>query len=136
MSLGSATPSNLQGTALVEDMLTLARALVRQGWCQGAAARDECDRPVAPESTFACRWSAAGALERVWARHEDRFGLGLAAFERANLALVSLMGEAPQSWNDDDGRTVTEVLDALAEAARLVGRVPPDSPRQPYARQP
>jgi hypothetical protein len=124
------TPATLEGTAVVEDMLTLARALVREGWCQGATARDVCDRPVAPESAFACRWSAAGALERVWARHEDRFGLGLAAFQRANLAVVSVVGDAPQTWNDAEGRTVTEVLDALTEALRVVADAPPDPPRE------
>jgi hypothetical protein len=121
------TPTTHQGSALIEDMLALAHALVREGWCQGAAARDASGRPVAPESAFACRWSAAGALERVWARHEDRFGLGLSAFERANLAVVSVVGEAPQAWNDIEGRTVIEVLDALAEAARLEAGFPPDS---------
>jgi hypothetical protein len=133
MTIEPMTPTNHRGTAVVEDMLSLAHALVREGWCQGAAARDASERPVAPESSFACRWSAAGALERVWARHEDRFGLGLAAFERANLALVSVVGEPPQTWNDVDGRTLTEVLDALAEAARLVGGSPPDPPRKLHA---
>jgi hypothetical protein len=122
--------TNLRGTAMVEDLLTVAHALVREGWCQGAAARDARDRPVAPDSAYACRWSAAGALERGWATHEDRFGLGLAAFERANLAIVSVVGDAPQVWNDLEGRTVIEVLDALANAARLVAGSPSDSPRE------
>jgi hypothetical protein len=91
----------------------------REGWCQGAAARDACGRPVSPASAFASRRSATGALERAWARHDDRFGLALEAFERANLALAAATGEVPQAWNDAAGRTLHEVLDALAEAIHL-----------------
>lgn len=120
-SEGSATPAAGQhGTALVEELLELAYELVREGWCQGAAARDACDRPVSPTSAFATRWSAPGALERAWARREDRFGLALDAFERANLALAAAAGGVPQAWNDAAGRTLHEVLDALAEAIQLV----------------
>jgi hypothetical protein len=109
-----------RGTALVEDMLALAYELVREGWCQGTAARDASGRPITPTSAFASSWSAAGALERVWGRCEDRFGLGLDAFERANLALAAAVGDVPQSWNDADGRTASDVLDALAEAVHLI----------------
>ena len=114
------TTARHRGTALVEDMLELAYEFVREGWCQGAAARDACGRPVSPASAFATRWSAPGALERAWERHEDRFGLALDAFERANLALAAATGEVPQAWNDAAGRTLHEVLDALAEAIHLV----------------
>jgi hypothetical protein len=112
------------GTALVEELLELAYEFVREGWCQGAAARDACGRPVSPSSAFATRWSAPGALERAWARHDDRFGLALDAFERANLALAGATGEVPQAWNDADGRTLQEVLDVLAEAVHLVAGPP------------
>jgi hypothetical protein len=120
----SATAARDQGAALVEELLVLAHEFVREGWCQGAAARDACGRPVSPTSAFARGWSAAGALERAWARHDDRFGSGLAAFERANLALAAATGDVPQAWNDADGRTDTEVLDALAEAIHLVAGPP------------
>jgi hypothetical protein len=120
-SEGSATTSaRHSGTALVEEMLEVAYELVREGWCPGAAARDACDRPVSPASAFASRWSAPGALERAWARRDDRYGLALDAFERANLALAAATGEVPQAWNDAAGRTLPEVLDALAEAIQLV----------------
>jgi len=117
-------PARDRGTALVEELLVLAHELVREGWCQGAAARDACGRPVSPTSAFAGSWSAPGALERAWARHDDRFGRGLAAFERANLALTAAIGDVPQAWNDADGRTDTEVLDALAEAIHLIAGPP------------
>ena len=109
------------GTALVEEILTAAHGLVRDGWCQGHPAVDGCGRPVAPTSAFANKWSAPGALERVWARHEDRFGTALEAYTRASLALAGAVGGAPQAWNDAEGRTVSEVLDALAES-RASGR--------------
>jgi hypothetical protein len=105
-------------------MLVLAHELIRDGWCQGAAARDASGRPVSPASAFACTWSAPGALERAWVRHNRRFGIGLDAFVHASLALAAATGEAPQTWNDAVGRTLPEVLDALAEAIRLVAGPP------------
>ena len=110
-----------QGTALVAEILTRARELVEDGWCQGHAAADHCGRAVAPISAFACNWSAQGALERVWMRHEDHFGDALGAFERANLALSSTVGTTPQAWNDAEGRTLTEVLGAFEDALSSLG---------------
>jgi hypothetical protein len=120
----AAAPTRDRGAALIEEFLTLAHELVRQGWCQDAAARDACGRPVAPASAFACSWSASGALERAWARHDDPFGIALDAFGRANLALAAATGDVPQAWNDAVGRTVNEVLDALAEAIQLIAGPP------------
>ena len=111
--------------ARAEEMLTAAYELVRTGWCQGAAARDEAGRPVAPVSAFARSWSAPGALERVWARSDQQFAVELDAFQRANLALATAVGDTPQFWNDANGRTLREVLDALAQAVHLVAG-PPD----------
>lgn len=109
-----------RGPALIAELLVLAYQFVREGWCQGAAARDACGRPIAPTSAFASSWSAPGALERAWGRYEDRFGPRLEAFERANLALTAVVGEVPQAWNDAPERTLPQVLDALAEAIQLV----------------
>lgn len=114
--------------ALVEEILTAAHGLVRDGWCQGHPAVDDCGRPVSPTSAFARGWSAPGALERLWARHEDRFGTALEAYERAHLALAGAVGGVPQAWNDVEGRTLPEVLDALAEAVRLVAGSPDACP--------
>jgi hypothetical protein len=116
----TAAAAAARGTALVEQMLALAHELVREGWCQGTAARDASGRPVSATSAFATSWSAAGALERVWRRTEDRFGPALDAFQRANLALAGSVGAVPQDWNDAEGRTVVEVLNALAEAQAAV----------------
>lgn len=113
-----------RGTALVQELLALAYDLVRGGWCQGASARDADGNRVDPTSAVACTWSAPGALERAWASHEDRFGLGLDAFERANLALATAAGDVPQAWNDAPGRTLHQVLDALAEAMETAAGPP------------
>jgi hypothetical protein len=117
---------------LAEEMLAAAYELVCTGWCQGAAARDEAGRPIAPESAFARSWSAPGALDRVWAKSDQRFTEGLDAFQRANLALATATGDAPQFWNDADGRTLSQVLDAMAQAVHLVAG-PLDEPAPPTA---
>jgi hypothetical protein len=102
--------------ATAERMLADAYELVLSGWCQGATAQDEAGRTVEPSSAFARRWSAAGALERVWRRALEGEEAGLDAYERACLALAATIHDVPQRWNDDAGRRVDEVLDALAAA--------------------
>jgi hypothetical protein len=106
------------GVDLVRRMLVAAHELVREGWCQGAAARDASGRPISPSSAFANAWSAPGALERAWSREQDRLGfrLGLKVFQRANLAVAAAAGDVPQAWNDVRGRTHEEVLAVLAAA--------------------
>jgi hypothetical protein len=109
-----------QADGLAEEMLVDAYELVLSGWCQGAAARDELGEPVEPASAKARAWSAPGAIARVWERSEDRYGPALEAFQVANLALTAVVREAPQAWNDAEGRTQWEVLDAVALAAHRV----------------
>jgi hypothetical protein len=109
-----------QVDGLAEEMLADAYELVLNGWCQGVAARDEFGEPVEPSSASARGWSAPGALARIWERSNDRFGPALDAFQVANLALAAVVGEVPQVWNDAEGRTQWQVLDALALAAHEV----------------
>ncbi len=99
-----------------ESMLADAYELVLSGWCQGAAAQDAEGRSIEPSSAFARRWSAPGALERVWRRADDEDGSVLEAYERASLALSSTVRGVPQRWNDEADRRLDEVLDALAAA--------------------
>jgi hypothetical protein len=106
--------------ALAERMLADAYELVVSGWCQGSSAHDEMGRAIEPSSAFARRWSAPGALERVWRRSVDDRDSALDAFERANLALAAAVKDVPQRWNDAPGRTPAEVLEALTDAIRLV----------------
>jgi hypothetical protein len=109
--------------ALAERMLADAYELVVIGWCQGSSAQDEMGRAIEPSSAFARRWSAAGALERVWRRGFDDPDVALDAFERANLALAAAVKDVPQSWNDAAGRTSDHVLEALLDAMNLVRAV-------------
>jgi hypothetical protein len=112
------SPDQIDG--LAEEMLADAYELVLSGWCQGTAARDEFGEAVEPASVVARAWSAPGALTRVWERSADRFGPGLDAFEMANLAFAAVVGDVPQKWNDAEGRTQWQVLDAIALAAHQV----------------
>jgi hypothetical protein len=105
---------------LAEEMLADAYELVLSGWCQGAPARDEFGRPTEPASALARQWSASGALARVWERSHEPFGAAVDAFQAANLALAAVVGGVPEQWNDDEGRTQWQVLDALALAAHNV----------------
>jgi hypothetical protein len=106
---------------LAEQMLSDAHGLIVSGWCQGAGAVDEMGRQIEPSSAFARRWSAPGALERIWRRSGGDQDEVLQAFERANLALAAAVRDVPQRWNDDPGRTRDEVLFALARAHRFLG---------------
>jgi hypothetical protein len=105
---------------LAERMLHDAHELVVSGWCQGAGARDEMGRPIEPSSAFARRWSASGALERVWRRDDGDPDVSLEAFERASLALAAAVKDVPQGWNDEPARTHDEVLVALLDAQQFL----------------
>jgi hypothetical protein len=107
-----------------ERMLADAYELLLSGWCQGEAARDEAGRGIEPSSAFARRWSAAGALERVWRRDDDLDGRALDAYERASLALSAAVHDVPQRWNDAVGRRLDEVLEGIASAVSLVQPAP------------
>jgi len=100
--------------ATAENMLADAYELVLSGWCQGTSAQDEGGRSIEPSSAFARRWSAPGALERVWRRGDDGNGSLVEAYERASLALTAAVRDVPQRWNDVADRRLDEVLDALA----------------------
>jgi hypothetical protein len=113
-----------------ESMLCDAYELVVSGWCQGTAAQNEVGRAIEPSSAFARRWSAPGALERVWRRASGDAELALEAYGRACLALSASVHDAPQRWNDAAGRRLDEVLDALAIAVDQV-RVGSSRPLSP-----
>jgi hypothetical protein len=110
-----------ESVRIAEQMLADAYELVLAGWCRGAGARDAYGRPIEPSSAFARSWSAPGALARVYMRATTDLDGDLDAFQRANLALAAVVGAVPQEWNDIEGRTIREVLDALAQAVQLLG---------------
>ena len=116
-------PEERQVEALAEQMLREAYELVQSGWCQGTDAQDELGRAIEPSSAFARRWSAVGALERLWRRTPGGGDFAIEAFERANLALAGVVHDVPRRWNDLGERTRDEVLGAL-DNARLLLRSP------------
>jgi hypothetical protein len=105
---------------LAEAWLAAAYELVESGWCQGAAATDAAGTPVEPESPLARRWSATGALARVWRQSGIPEEPGLSALQLANLALSAVVRSAPTVWNDMPERRREDVLEALARAVSLV----------------
>jgi hypothetical protein len=109
-----------QVEVLAEQMLCEAYELVLSGWCQGADAQDEMGRTIEPSSAFARRWSAVGALERVWRRMPGDDDVAIEAFGRANLALAGIVRDVPRRWNDIAERTRDDVLVALDDARALV----------------
>jgi hypothetical protein len=111
---------SIDAGVLAEQMLLGAHEFILDGWCQGMSAQDELGRAIEPSSAFARRWSAPGAIERVWRRMPLGVDGALTAFERANLALSAAVHDVPQRWNDALGRTKEEVLDALVQATALV----------------
>lgn len=116
--------------ATAESMLADAYELVLSGWCQGSTAQDAEGRSIEPSSAFARRWSAPGALERVWRRNADGPEGALEAYERASLALTAAVRDVPQRWNDAADRRLDEVLDALAVAVNRL-RPAASSPLEP-----
>jgi hypothetical protein len=106
--------------ALAEQMLCEAYELILSGWCQGTDAQDELGRTIEPSSAFARRWSAVGALERVWRRMPADDDLAIEAFGRANLALTATVRDVPRVWHDAEERTRDDVLVALDNARALV----------------
>ena len=110
--------------ASAERMLADAYELVLNGWCQGATAQDEGGRSIKPASAFARRWSAPGALERIWRRARGDEDDALAAYQRACLALAATVRDLPQRWNDVPGRRLDEVLDAVAMAIHALSPLP------------
>lgn len=96
------------------------RRIVERGWCQGAAAETAAGDPVEPASPLARRWSATGALARVWRESGIDDEHGRTALQFANLALSAAVHYVPKLWNDAAGRRREEVLDAFARAVSLV----------------
>lgn len=94
------------------EILKGARALVEQGWCQRAYARDESGAPVAPTEAKAVEFCATGAIVKASIGQTDgAFG---AAIERLQAALG--IAEGITFWNDNCRRTKEEVLAAFDRA--------------------
>jgi hypothetical protein len=104
------------------DILSRARSLILDGWCQGADARDAVGREVLPWSREAQAWSVLGAL--VGGDGVGRSQIGVIPILELGEAIVAL-GEAGdthslQAWNDQAGRTQDEVLALFDRALAVV----------------
>ena len=93
------------------DVLNRAREFIadERHWSRGAFARSWANIPVQPQSLFARRFCAIGALTRAACEL-------LLPTQNAYLALEAQAGRRVEGWNDDPKRTHTEVL-ALFDAA-------------------
>ena len=103
----------------VVDLLNKARKLIEtpDRWCQGDFARDEKGESVITVSPEACKWCMIGALEKA----ADTLSLDSSlAYSDAREFLSVAVGESILSWwNDIEGRTHTEVLQAFDRAIKL-----------------
>lgn len=99
------------------ELLHNARALVEQGWCQGAEARDANGRAIDVGAADAASWSLLGALQAtaVADSSTDLQGIGDAVAALAELILDPSLA----NWNDSEARTKLEVLSALKGAEVL-----------------
>lgn len=97
----------------VAEVLEAAADLCADGWTQVTAARDAAGDHVAPYSRRAVCWCAEGAIAAV-TRHQ----WPSLALEKEP-AWRFLRGELEKEiyeWNDDRGRTQSEVVSKLREA--------------------
>lgn len=96
-------------TQPVSEILTKAAEIVRKGWTQHEYARDAEGRPVDPHASEATCWCVLGAIQAAagsWSERQAAIGL-----------VQRTVRENPWVWNDDEGCTQSEVVEALLKAA-------------------
>ena len=107
-----------------------AARLVQQGWCQCVDARDKNGKPCSSLDEEATCFCLSGAIDRAVAlrsaRHHQRFPVydPYSAIVLEVYALVCLVACIPSgrslvTWNDLDGRSGHDVVDALRGAASI-----------------
>jgi hypothetical protein len=110
-------------------MVSEARGLVVDGWCQRASARDRRGAEVPAWSEEARCWSLLGALLASWHRHDaDSRRADVVAHLADAEALggaTQILGEAVGTtslarWNDEPLRTQADVIEAFDRALRLL----------------
>jgi hypothetical protein len=110
-------------------MLSEARGLLLSGWSRGAQARDGTGSAVPAWSEDAHSWSLLGALLASWHRQNGEtldmdfvaHGFDARALGEATQALGDVTGTASiDRWNDDDARTIVEVIASIDHAVELV----------------
>ncbi len=100
----------------VADTLDKARALIEKGWTQDAEARnadglDVADLDPSCDDVEPVCWCAGGAMFTV--KGDLSYTTVAAVFNAATGA------ECVAEWNDAEGRTQAEVIQAFKEAAAL-----------------
>src|SRR2546430_620949 len=93
--------------------LKAARSLICDGWTQKALARTGDDRPISPFDQRACAFCAVGAI--MAARGAGTWE----TFEYEIELLTSVLWVPTLSqWNDAEGRTVKDIIEAFDMAIR------------------
>lgn len=110
------------------DFLRETKALIRQGWCRGADARDSAGNAVAAYDPAARSWSLTGALALV----SERPDASLGALSDALWGISGVIpGSSLDGWNNAAGRSQSETLHMLVRAcASLTEQPPPETTAQ------
>jgi len=91
-------------------ILTNARAFIAKGWCQGKSALDGDGNPIDATHPQAVRFCIFGAFDATGIILEDPV---IELFKEAS----GLPPDRPLTgWNDEPGRTQSEVLEAFDRA--------------------
>lgn len=114
----------MSGVNQTKRVLTRAYNLLRKGWTKGCLARNKYSNPVKVECDNATRFCALGAVERaaLSVPEEQRDDVLATA-----LTAISTAGRTEgQYWdlecyNDEDNRTVQDVLSLFKRAIDRVG---------------
>lgn len=96
----------------IADVLYKAAALVRQGWCRNAPAKNAAGKPVGPRDADAVCWCASGAIQRVCGGPEDGW--------EARAAIRGVVCMDVTAWNDTWARDGEMVATIMEEAAQIV----------------
>ena len=98
-----------------------ALALLERGWCQSHLAMNEVGLPVEPDDRKAARWCISGAICATAARlfplegcrrEQSKHGAYLFVCDHLDIRLIP-------EWNDEDGRTQSDVVSAVRAALTI-----------------
>jgi hypothetical protein len=124
----SRRPESVASTIAI---LRRARDLIanEQNWCKGSFARSWFDVPVLPQSTFARRFCAIGAIMRAGRELQLQTPDACLALQRQTMHPV-------EDWNDDPARTHADVIAAFDAAVMAISDAPRTAEQQRTMRRP